>query len=330
MKKFALNVFVFFMLITTVVFLLDSVQISDEYIIERTKGTGYEKIAWNLNLINNYPEQIKGSIIFLGPSLTQGGICDSTLNARGVRAINMGVNHPGKEMEQFFVSKIIKHNPKKIYLYLPKYELVFLHPMTPLLTDPIELLSSGQSFNIPFLTYLYKRSSFILNYLIWKFNHQASLPFAYSKHGVRYQRTEYEKDKFESIKTEQILFSEFGGISLRKIIRRYLIQINIIFNTRCQEQFLINAYAKCSRNGISMSQLYIPVVPDVKSGKIFDKSFYAPPMTVNVESVRDFSFLDQNYYWSDLNHLSNKGSIRFTEELVNKGIFNIEQSSQHY
>jgi len=184
-------------------FLLASIEFNDQFIIDQTKGTSYDKIAWNLNLINNNPEKISESIIFLGPSLVQGGICDSTLNSNGYKSINMGVNHNGAEISSYFVNRLIKYHPKKIYIHLSKYNIPEMHPMTPLMYTPSSLLSNGQEVNFHFITYIFKRLPFVFKYFSWNFFHSEKRSDQ-NQYGVVYQKGEYTESDYELTKTEII------------------------------------------------------------------------------------------------------------------------------
>ncbi|MFZ4614408.1 MAG: hypothetical protein ACOYNH_12070 [Bacteroidia bacterium] len=66
--------------------------------------------------------------------------------------------------------------------------------------------------------------------------------------------------------------------------------------------------------------MYIPVVSDAKFKQNFDSSSYSPQIAIKVASLVNFSFLDNSSNWCDLNHLSRKGAILFTNELIQKGI----------
>jgi hypothetical protein len=318
MKPFIRNVFFFLIILSILVFLIDCISISDAYIIQKTKGTSYQKIAWNLNLINHHPEKISGSIIFLGPSLTQGGICDSTLSANGIKSINMGINHHGKEMELFFLNKIISYQPKKVYLHFSKYELTDLHPMTPLLYSPLSLLSAGQSFNIPFVNFLYRRVSFVLDYLLWTFTIKSNVSENYSEFGVRYQKTEYTNEAYNGIDKTHILSPHYKEGNLRSFIRHFILKINFISNAASQELYSKTAFENGNMHHIKMAEIYIPAVIDAKSNKNFDSTFYYDRNPTNLAYLESFAFLDSAMFWSDLNHLSQRGAILFTQHMVSQ------------
>ncbi len=320
MRKFILNAVFFLIVLTIIVFLIDCITISDEYVIEKTKNTSYHKIAWNLNLINHHPEKIRGSIIFLGPSLVQGGICDSTLTANGIKSINMGINHHGKEMELLFLNKILAFKPAKVYLHLSKYELTALHPMTPLLYDPLTLLFNGQSFNVPFLNFLFHRISFVLDFVLWSFTHTDITKYFYNEYGVVYQKTEFTNESYATIQTNQLLSPDYKNGNYRNYIRHFAIKFNFIFNTHSQEIFVLKAFEYAKDQNIKLEEIYLPALMDAKVKKDFDSTFYCSQNNVVATSLKSFSFLDEFFCWTDQNHLSRKGAIIFTHELVKQGV----------
>jgi hypothetical protein len=342
MKKFLFQVFLFGLAILVLTFAIGHIAISDEYIIHKTKDTSYEKIAWNINLLNNATDKIRGSVVFLGPSLIQGGICDSTLRAHNVKAINMGVNHGGNELELFFLEKVMKHEPKKVYLHLSKETYVKLHPMTPLMFSPAALLKCGQTLNVPFLDFIFKRAAFVLDYLVWKLVHQRNSDAYYSEFGVRYEDNEYSQNEYESISQESAadLFeypnlqlnnfrfkSEEGMSGVKMKIKqgiRFLKysgkNFNLLFNARCQQTFVMKAFEVGKENGVEVAEFYMPVIADAKVGQNFTALSYGERETKSVESLKDFSFLNQGSYWVDMNHLSKKGARKFTEQLLDKGV----------
>ena len=73
-------------------------------------------------------------------------------------------------------------------------------------------------------------------------------------------------------------------------------------------------------SNIEINHLYIPVIADVNINKDFNELFYNTYDTSPVSSLNNFKFLDSCVYWSDMTHLSKKGSIVFTKELISQGI----------
>ena len=342
MKKFIFQVFLFGLAILCLTFAIGHITISDDYIIHKTKDTSYEKIAWNINVLNNDPDKIRGSIVFLGPSLIQDGICDSTLQAHGIKAINMSVNHGGNELELFFLEKVLKHAPKKVYLHLSKEVYVKLHPMAPLMYSPMSLMKCGQTLNVTFIDYLFKRAAYVLDYLVWKLIHESEGKLYYSEFGVRYEKTEYSEAEYDSINQESVVelyeypnfqlnsfrFKSEQGMSgprmtIKQIIRflKYTGKnLNFLFNARCQQTFVTKAFEAGQENGIEVAEFYMPVIVDAKVGQNFTELSYGQRETKSVESLQNFAFLNQGQYWFNMNHLSKKGALTFTEQLIAQDI----------
>lgn len=326
-------------------FCVGSIRITDEYIISKTKGTSYEKIAWNLNLINTHPERIQGSVLFFGPSLVQGGICDSLLIASKVPAINFGTNGAGNEIELFFLKKALPSKPAKVYLHLFKGSHKGLHNMTPLLYDPIMLLSSGQNFNINYLQFLFKRTSYTIDYL-------ASCTFGLNKssekfrdYGVVYDEEELDSKRYENInlgemedffesfhlqKNNFVKSTEkkrtgifFKGIRLRRNLMYKINNSDLFYNTKSQSKFEQKQFDFCRQYGLVAESFYMPMIADVKAKKEFSLQFYDPLKKGSVLSLTHFNMLDSSVYWSDMTHLSKKGALLFTNELISKGLIHL-------
>ena len=338
MKKFLINVFIFVLVFSILTFLLGEIQVSDNYVIYKTKSTSYMKIAWDLNLINKHPERIKGSTVFLGPSLIQQGVCDSTLNANGIKAVNMGVNHSGNELELFFLNKISGLQPKKVFFHLSKEKEKDLHSMTPLLFTPHYLLASGQSVNAPFFLYLFKRAGFVLDYLIWSCTPQMMNNSSYPTYGVVYAQSHFSDQVYKRFKKSD-LQTQFDystihlkgfrtpserlstGVKMRlKLAARHLNffywNLEFLQNTNSQQAFLNNAISYSFKKNIMASELYMPTLMDARLGAKFDPACYRQRSTFNPCSVSEFGFLDSNLLWSDIGHLSKTGAIQFTRRLL--------------
>lgn len=342
MKKFIVQVVAFVTLVTILVFLIGNFSLTDEYIIHKTQKTSYKKIAWNLNLINDHPEQIKGSHIFLGPSLMQGGLCDSTLESHSVKAVNMSVNHTGNEVELFFLKRVVKLEPKKVHLHLSKEKHLNLHPMAPLLYTPITLLRSGQSVNISFIDFLYKRAVFVFDYFVFSALKLDVTQGEYTQYGVVHEHGSFSETAYQSISKEQTDLIFEGphlqdcsfklkleenkgsvGIYIKRFIRalKYVVKnIGFIFNASSQQAFVAEAFELAAKNHVELAELYMPVIADAKTTQEFGHQFYSPRDTRAVESIKNFSFLNRADYWYDMNHLSKKGAITFTKALVLEGI----------
>lgn len=342
MKKFILNIFIFSIALIVLCFIIGNIKITDQYICYKTKNTSYEKIAWNLNLINNHPEKINGSILFFGPSLTQAGICDSTLQANKINAINFGTNGAGNEVELFFLQKAIQHKPKQIFLHIYKGQHKDLHNMTPLLYTPFSLLESGQNINFNYFLFLFKRASYVLDYLVWNLFIKDSQVDNFSSFGSRGEDTSVDEDYYDNIQEETMLdFFEsvnlssngfrksteldrkgfyFNLIRFRRAAIYFLNNFEFINNIESQNNFDKKAFELAQLKNIEINHLYIPVIADVKINKDFNELFYNTYDNKLVSSLKNFNFLDSNIYWSDMTHLSKKGGITFTNELIKEGI----------
>lgn len=342
MKRFLLHSFLFALLVFGLVVWIGMIEVSDDYIIHKTANTSYHKIAWNLNLINEHPEKIKGCSVFFGSSLMQGDVSDSLLSARGLPTLNFALNGTGHEVVLYFLKRIIPHKPGKIYLHFYKTDKSALHGMTPLLYTPKALLQEEQSFSMDFIKFLFKRIYFVADYLFWKASSSSEKDPFFSKYGTVYREDVFAKEKYAEIKKETTDDYFYSFILQRKkfvketeknlnsfyyklvpIVRRIrysFMECDFIFNTKSQSIFALKCLEVCRENNIDTKRLYLPMVTDAKINKDFDGTFYVPRGYFEVVSLNSFSFLDSSQYWADMVHMSREGSIVFTQKLLEEKI----------
>ena len=103
MKKFLINIIVFTIVVFATSFALGEIEYSNSFLIEKTKDTAYEKVGWNLSMLENSKDQIKGSKVFFGSSYVLNGVNDSVLTNNGVRSFNFAVRHNGNDLSLFFL-----------------------------------------------------------------------------------------------------------------------------------------------------------------------------------------------------------------------------------
>lgn len=343
MTRFFFNSILWLLFLMSSVLLLDSIKISDDYVIHKTKGTSYHKIAWNLNLINNQPERIKGRALFMGSSLVQEGLSDSLLSNRGFPALNCATNGNGNELVLYFLKRMLPFQPSAIYLQVYKTDKTGLHGLTPMLLRPAELLESGQSLNLHFIEYMFKRAAHVCDYLLWSLKGEEDVYSTFSNYGqVNRDSTEYTSESFQTIDTVAMrdyfnffrpelvnytLMKERGQngalIKLKRVGRKFYYGFrkwNFIYNGYCQTTFVSKAFELCNNYQMTVHRLYIPLLADAKVGRDFDRTFYVPTRNSHVLSLKNFVFLDSVVYWNDRSHLSREGSYRFTEAVLDQGL----------
>ena len=330
MKRFLINLGLFALPIMTFFLSMANIKISDEYIIYKTQETGYDKIAFNLKLIKFNPERINNALVFLGPSIFQGGVSDEILNNEGIRSINLAVNHTGKEIELYFFKRILAFKPKKVYFF-SNHEFVDLHPMTPLLYDPLLLISSGQFINSSFVNYFFKRVLFVADYIKWHVTNQkiTQVKSNAPTWGVVYEKSSYSDDDFKTIQT---YFNEDKVVSLkdklieslksvkRAIFDNYIIR-DIISNSTSQHRFLLSIVHTANNNDIEIAGFYVPMIEDTLPGRSSKNKLFFADSVLRIEALDNFEFLSKGIYWSDLHHLSKDGSIYFARELIRTNLF---------
>lgn len=345
MKKFTINTVLFILCFLSISLILSEIKFSNEFIISKTKDTNFEKLAWNIHLIENNPESIKGSIVFLGPSLVLNGINDSLLNSNKIKSVNLAVNHLGNESMLFILNKIKTLSPKEVILFKNQTPVLRTHQLSPLLFSSLELFNSGQSINFYFFEHLLKRLKFVSEYLTWtyfKTNKQIYQPN--NRFGVRLNNnicSNYSKIRSQSFTTDETLnlYQNNYTYSSEKENQSKLIKLNTfkrkildylwyktnLYNSRSQELFLRQIKTLCNKTKIKCSMIYIPKVKDLKQEYIYNRNYYrqidSDPEVYLIDNYRQ---LDDSTLWADYQHLSKKGSMAFTNMLISSKIFNRE------
>jgi hypothetical protein len=332
MKKFITKIILFALLFLVFSLLFVSINISDSYVIYKTKGTVYDKVAYNLDVINSKPEKISNAIVFLGPSYVLSGISDQVLMNNGIKSINLAINHMGKDVELYFAKRVLNLKPKKIYIYANS-ECYDLHPMTALLYDPISLINSGQSINFSFLKdYLIKRIPFVMDYIKWELINKSNYNTTETEWGVLYIEDICTKNIYDSLKKiaeYEYITRENNFINQNTALQPIVGSIKDIigycfFNKGSQHRFLLNILS--SANNTEIAGIYIPMLEDAVIPKETQNEKYFANTRIKIETLNDFRLLGKSQYWADKSHLSKEGSIYFTNELIKTGIFNIHES----
>jgi len=342
MKRFILRFLGISLVVLAFTFLLSEIAFSDDFIIHKTINTQYKKVAWNINLLNNKSDKIRNSTIFLGSSLVQGAVNDSILKINGIKAINMGVPHNGNELWLYFLNRIKKKKPAKIYFLKGKIGYRGLHKLTPLVYTSSELLRSGQNLNLNFVSFIFKKARLSFEFLkfkIFKPEHESidnqflnkEDGFVYDIHAIK--RKDFDKniknsdfDEYFNLYKNGFLYNKEKKQNLFfkkiKILKRYLIHSffkkDFFHNFKTQQKFIKTAQILCKENNIKFKKIYIPLLVDVNNHSGYNQSRY-----INVETdynlileLNTYDFLNSVEYWSDKDHLSKEGAHVFTERLV--------------
>lgn len=346
MKTFLLKLLVFGTLVFVFCFALGELKFSDEFLIEKTKGTAYEKVGWNIDIIKNHKDKIKNSRVFLGSSYVLNGVNDSILNKNGIKSINLAIRHNGNDLSLYFLKRIISFEPKEVIFLKGKTEFQNLHKLTPLLFSSSDLIANGQTFNLKFVSHLFKRTKLSLEYInsILKQNKEEVL-INENKNGIRYEKTplskeiyysdleikklQKEDERFNIYKTNFLFRDEVESPSylnnIKALKREYTLKYyshnDWVTNFRSQENFIEKAKEICFENKVVFSQLYMPVVSDVVSNLHDDSQTYFMPLKSDATTIyfmKDYSFLNKNEYWADYHHLTQTGSIVFTQKFINE------------
>ncbi len=328
MKKFVNHIIKIVFIIIIAIITIGEIKISDEKVIKLVP-VDYSKVIWNLDLINKRPNLINGSVVFIGSSLIDQGISDSLLCAKGIKSINMGVSRAGFDLDYYFVRRILKFKPRMIYLIRMPNGSSQSHPVTPLLMSPISHLVTFKQFNLNFIrSYIPKRILFVIKSILISDSKMAEKT---SKlYGQTYLKNQYLKldnsqlDKFiyeSKKKLEKINHDSIdnNGIHISKSIIgniwRYFIAYFIYGNG---EKIRNQTHKLCQAHNVLSREIYIPCYADAILNKEMRQSFqrnFVLNSQLDCLYIKDMEFLNNSKYWRDINHLSYKGSLVFTDSL---------------
>jgi hypothetical protein len=337
MKQFLRKIFGFVLLILITVLLICEIEIPDLQVIRITENTSYEKIAWNLKMISSNDDKITNSSIFIGPSWLQGGINDSMLNSKGIKSINMGVNHGGADLDYYFVSRIIPYKPKCVYLHRsPTGQRVF-HPMAPLLMSPLKYVSifKNTSSNF-FFSFIPKRMYFVLKYLynlVFDNDELSSITkIKQSQFGWRPEGSAHinlDQNSVKVLSNEKIvlnarmkkeIFNEKGILVIENnALKSRWRQIYTNFITGNGEKARLKTISLCDVENVKVAEIYIPNFADACFNSQIDSNQYF--FRKNGDSnpcyyLKNVSFLSNQDCWYDIDHLNTKGSCLFTDSII--------------
>ena len=323
-KRFLITSFTF----VIILLLIAEIPISDEAIIAITKNTSYQKIAWNIRKLQQHKD-LDSAIIFTGPSLVQSGIDDSILVKKGIRAVNMGFNHTGADMEHYFIERILKvSQPKKIFVFRGKHSVGIMHPMIALVMSPSKYIRTFKQFPPQsWFTYISKRVYFVFTSFYYSLF--PSEDYSQQMYGMINVNTEGVK----SLRSDSAAYQT--ELSLRASLHADSIGYDgSLFTTntprfywRKFRQKYVGSPDKIRYQTLSLiagadviaSEIYIPVYNDAVFDEISDDHIYylrSDFVKVPCVVLPDYKFLSNEALWFDYHHLNAKGSAIFTDSLA--------------
>nr|WP_299381535.1 hypothetical protein [Allomuricauda sp.] len=347
MKRYLRDFLIISVITLVSCFLLSQKHYSDDFIIYKTIDTHYKKVAWNITLLNNRSDVLNGSTIFLGSSIVQGGINDSILSAAGIHAVNMGVPHNANELGLYFQKRVLaKSKPKKIVYLKGKIPYKGLHKLTPLLYTSSDLFSIGQTANLDYIHFVFKKVKLTFEYYFYLMDpHKPSkdqTSFLAQTHGHVNTNNIIQETTYNNILTQKgasvsdesfnlylngYLYQRENGNSKfaqqLKIWKRKLVElyfgINFMFNQDNQEKFIEMAIEDCKARKIDVQKLYIPILIDVGNNTGYKRSNFRPTSSdegIDLIQLEELDFLKPLDFWEDRDHLNHKGSAEFTKAIV--------------
>lgn len=329
MKQFITKISYFSIVMLICMVGMALIHIDDEFVINKTCNTSYEKLAWNLLKIKD-AEQLKNADIYIGPSLIQGDVNDSMLNANGIKSVNMGINHNGFDLDHYIVKRVLENaEPGKIYLYRPRDGGSLSHPMMPMLLNPFEYYSIFGQFPLTYIqTYFPKRLYFVMQYLAG-FIYTDKQDYQPSKYGFRGEENSVinsMKNDEEAIAEEIAKREDFKEVGInedgtfytantrKKYVRKYL-----FYYRGAAEPMRTVSVQQIQSKGIPFSEIYMPTYYDAIIDEHTDNRYYfRKPLNYKYDclTLNNYSFLNDSNLWFDHHHLNSNGSAIFTDSLL--------------
>lgn len=345
MKDFLKQITIFGSVVFTLVIAMDQITFSDDFICHKTSGTEYEKVIWNLHMLNNESEKLQGSTIFLGSSLVQGGINDSIGHLKDLKVYNFAVPHNGYDLNLYFAERLKSHNPHAFVFLQEKNSYGGLHKLTPLVNRPSDLLRWGQSINFHFVNYLFKRAKLSTEYVVYAIGKQRFDGLRKPREfGIVFDNKEFVKgqeftdsfldglqrrDEYLNLFQNDFLYAyerqwkeslQFLRKIKRKTVNSLWVNNNWVKNNKSQQAFLRTSKEWTESEGILFAKVYVPVLSDVVDAKNYTRTYFEqqPGSAAEVLTLENFSFLKRPGFWSDNAHVNETGARLFSERIFDK------------
>lgn len=331
MKRFLIKTGCFLAFVIISIICICEIKVSDASIVAMTAGTPYEKLAWDIEMLNHHPERFDNAIVFVGPSLVQGGVNDSLLSKKGIKGINMGVNHFGYDMDYYVTKRVVENtHPKKIYLFKSQDGGAMLHPMIPMAISPIQYWHIFQQFPLNFISLYYpKRLYFVVRSLIITMTGEKNNYTPTQMYGVREQEETGVSEKIDSNAIDEHkntlamykknIINEDGTYPTQSSLKKYWRKaLSIVRGT--PQPLTSYTVTLVKKKGIEVSYLYMPVYYDALIDNLTDDRSYFIKWAGDKEKTLQFanySFLKDYKLWADYHHLNAKGSAIFADSLAN-------------
>lgn len=301
MKQFVLRSFVFITLIFFLLALISLGNISSAKIIQTTFDTSYDKVAWNIHQIYSKPNSLDSAVVFFGDSRTQGNISDSILSNQGIKSVNLGVNHPGPELEWFFTKETLGQSSPCLCVYSNNLPSSGIHNMSPLTIPTIDLLKA-LDYRVPttwFINFFPRKIAFVLEDFAGSFlNSSENFEFKFSQFGQRFEKNRLSPKLANYQSTKSSREQEEVHI-IRQIWRNLLKKYH--FFTAQNQTLRTQSMTMCGRSMI----LKLPAYLSPPNGEEFN-GFEIP--------LREIC--SNTEFWFDRNHLNQKGAEKYTHEVI--------------
>jgi len=322
MRRFVIRFAVFAATLLAVLTLVTLIPLSDDFLVFKTANTGYSKLGWDLRLFRDRAPELAGATVFIGPSYFNNGIDTDALTAGGLKAFNLAVNLPGREMDLYLTRKALRAGVARI-VYCAMREPAEGHPMAALILNPFEYLEAGQTVNYSFVTFFAQRVLMeVAQAEWWLSGHPEGAPDpAISPTGHVPAEGSVTADAWENLRRQvesptwtQRLVTAGKDLFLGPAGDNFVYQ-DLLSDKGSQSRALRKVVALCREAGVLPLSLRIPGLADTFAG-----AHRGPPLAsaqvLPVLELPDDRFLQDPALWANEGHLSKAGSTLFTQAVL--------------
>ncbi len=343
MREFFLKILFRLSLLCAIVFLIFLVRVKKSYYFEIPQGTDHFKITWFWEKLQHKSIDSK-SILFFGSSICQNAINDSLLNSidsSGFHYLNCGVNHPCNALTYELISEMLQNSdelPAKVFLCLKANSInTGIHSMYGLIADKQHILNSITELNGRGPESIIKKTSWNINALTQNFKFSNSVDssiysgfgFVDNKRIFKRGDTDFiTRDSVDIMKLMDVMAVEIKNGKIGSAISYNLQLRQILFEN---VNFQDSMFRKCLRllelHSIPTDIILYPEYNVYKAEKeevvleYYGLRYGIDNSKHRIIWVSSSELLSMDS-WSDLNHLSVKGSIAFSSELFRSWIKN--------
>ena len=300
----------------------------------------YIKIPWIYNMITDPDVQIDG--IFLGASVTRGGIVDSLIvNKYGLNFYNFGVNHPCRALSHLLLTKTLAHKkPKYVFLDILAMTHRNTHSMYPILEEGKSLRQfagdnrtfardylKSIAYKIHFITRIFKRDKLNLSTESSNYGYIVDDQLSPEEISSKLDRILHPgkyRGKLKTAIRESVL--KYLGDNFIENCKTWINELtDFTDNSAFQRLMLMKSIDLLKKNNIPYYFIFYPVHPGRGRNEELladfieeNKDLFPDDAAQNILTISDEEKINRHELWSDLQHLNEKGAIIFTTDIMDK------------